>query len=254
MDPIIEPFKGPFIKIKRARKHVTELERVVSGYWESRPVTQIMGTVIKNDSGGYSLPFEMEVKPFPEETGAIVGDILHNLRAALDLMACDLCRLNKQPIENVYFPFCETADELDGMIKRRHFDRTGDAAIALIKELKPYKGGNVALRTIHDLDVQDKHRTLIPIMNQMTMPIIKVKDETGARLVDDEGNATPVGDWGDIDDNSAVKIFFPDYTGLAGRELLPTLHNLVKMTAGIIESFEALRGPVGETPVVRNGG
>jgi hypothetical protein len=44
--------------------------------------------------------------------GAIVGDIIHNLRAALDLAACDLVRIRGGNDNGVYFPFCNEPDEL----------------------------------------------------------------------------------------------------------------------------------------------
>jgi hypothetical protein len=41
----------------------------------------------------------------PVEFSAIIGDVLHNLRAALDLMAVQLVRLNHQSDDEVYrFP------------------------------------------------------------------------------------------------------------------------------------------------------
>ena len=79
----------------------------------------------------------------------------------LDLMAAELCRAQGESDDGVYFPFAGDEADLDYMVRKRHFDRAGSAAIKLLKETKPYKSGNVALRAIHDLNVQDKHRALL---------------------------------------------------------------------------------------------
>jgi hypothetical protein len=37
--------------------------------------------------------------------------------------------------------------------------------------MKPYKGGNIALRAIHDLDVTDKHQALLPVLSGVSLPL-----------------------------------------------------------------------------------
>ena len=96
-------------------------------------------------------------EPFPEELSAIFGDIVHNLRTALDLAASACVRANGKSDKGVFFPFCKEASELDAMIKRRNIDRAHPDVVSYIRSLAPYKGGNIALRAIHDLDVRDKH-------------------------------------------------------------------------------------------------
>lgn len=165
---------------------------------------------------------------------AIVGDIIHNLRAALDLMAAELCRLNKESDDGVYFPFCETADKLAEMIKRRKFDRAGPAAVRLLTELKPYKGGNAALRGIHDLDIQDKHQSLIPNVMTVASPVFRM-DIIGGVL-----KPVPIGDHSKP---SEIRLLMPAGSAFADKELLPTLHELVKLTASIVERFKLLVAP-----------
>ena len=65
--------------------------------------------------------------------GAIVGDCVHNLRTALDLMASELARLNNKGDKNVYFPFADSEDRFPAAIKSKHFDKCGQDAVDLIK-------------------------------------------------------------------------------------------------------------------------
>jgi hypothetical protein len=73
-----------------ARKHLVELEIEVSGFLESRPAR--FETTVTDGPGtrhfGFMLHFQQPGPLF----GAIIGDVVHNLRTALDLVACDLVR------------------------------------------------------------------------------------------------------------------------------------------------------------------
>ena len=79
-----------------------------------------------------------------------------NFESALDHMAADVVKSNGKSPKDVYFPFAKDAGELDDQIKRKKFHRASHAAIAELKKLKPYKGGNITLRGLHDLDIRKK--------------------------------------------------------------------------------------------------
>ena len=104
-------------------------------------------------------------KPVPIKFSALIGDFIHNLRTALDLLVCDLVTINGKSTKEVYFPFCASPAELPRMIRDRKIYRAGPDIVAYIESLKPYTGGNIALRAIHDLDVTDKHHALLPVIS-----------------------------------------------------------------------------------------
>jgi hypothetical protein len=164
----------------------------------------------------------------PEHLGAIIGDIIHNLRSALDLVACDMVRAvegKDANIDRVYFPFCRSAEDLDTAIRLRQFDRAGERAVQVLRGLKPYRGGNAALRAIHDLDIQDKHTSLILALTTVSVPIIRTPHISFA------GNPARI---------SKVTVVFPPGSVLAREEIIPTLHKLVELTLGVAETFRAL--------------
>ena len=220
-------FNASRLKIHRAREHVRELENLIKDYLASRPAQfspaqQIAGTIQFGS---------MSFRGIPENSSAILGDIIHNLRASLDLMACELCRMNKQSDKDVYFPFSESEEKLDEMIQKRHFDRAGEQAIGLLKALAPYKGGNVLLRAIHDLDIQDKHRSLIPTETHIIGPTFRM-DAMGGSLV-----AVPIGDHSKASD---IRIMMPPGSALADNELIPTVYELTDTAENVIKAFESL--------------
>ena len=110
-------------------------------------------------------------KPMPIKFSALIGDFVHNLRTALDLLVCDLVTINGKSAKEVYFPFCATAAELPRIIRDRRIYRAGPDVVAYIESLKPYTGGNIALRCIHNLDITDKHHTLLPVLAAASVPL-----------------------------------------------------------------------------------
>jgi hypothetical protein len=222
-------FRAPHTKIDRARKHLAELETEIATYFASNPVKFDVRTAETEVGRAFNVTLHMA--PVPECMGAIVGDIIHNLRAALDLTACEMVRVAEQSEDDVYFPFCKNVDELDGMIRRRNFHRAGPSATELLRSLKPYRNGNAALRAVHDLDVHDKHRALIPNAVSASSPIIQLWEDDGTR------NPRVIGD---PTAPTQIMLVFPASTEFDGREMVPTLHELVQLIEGIVEAFRAL--------------
>jgi hypothetical protein len=220
-------FASSYLKIERARRHIHELEALLDDHARAHPPIVEFTEATETSSAHLNIT---SVRP-PLIMGAIVGDALHNLRAALDLMAVELVSLdpNNNP-SGVLFPFCDDADYLPTMIRKRRFHLAGQDAVDLLAELKPYKGGNIALRALHDLDVQDKHHTLIAAAAFMTSPEVMAdtSDFPNVKIKLVEGSAPSVG------------IVFPNDSHLAGQEIIPTLHELTELVEGILKSFASL--------------
>jgi hypothetical protein len=91
------------------------------------------------------------------------------------------------------------------MIKRRGFDKAGAAAVKLMTELQPYRGGNVALRAIHDLNIRDKHKMLIVNPVSFSSPVIDTRAPGGGFAI-----------VGDPTKPSETKLLFPADSALTG--------------------------------------
>ncbi|MEQ9190477.1 MAG: hypothetical protein RLQ25_08225 [Alphaproteobacteria bacterium] len=223
------PFSAPAAKIRRALRHLSELQQCINEHLASNPVE--WKSEITEVDGRRAFAFQMHSEALPSDLGLIVGDVIHNLRAALDLAACELVRANGESDANVYFPFCRNADELDTIIRSRNFHRAGPNAVALLADLKPYADGNTALRAIHDLDIQDKHQALIPSVSTISGPVL--------RMWDDDGTINPTF-IGDPNAPSEIQIIFPYDSVFAGQAIAPTLHKLAQLADSIIEGFRAV--------------
>lgn len=184
----------------------------------------------------YGISVASEFTPMPRESSAILGDILHNLRSTLDLVASELARRAGRSDKNVYFPIADKADELPSLIKKKNFHYAGPEAVALLKTFAPYRGGNTALRAIHELDIRDKHTALMPTAAEVSFRLDVQRRRDGKELRNPSAKV------------KSVKFVFPDNTPLAGDELFPTLENLVEVVNGIVKAFVAL-----VTPTVTTG-
>ena len=206
-------FRASKVKLGRALRFIDEVDAGLQAYDSSNP------TSVRFSGKG---TIEFHRKEVPPAVLAALGDAIHNMRAALDLMATELARINGKSDKKVYFPFAESKEELPTQIESKHFDRAGDDAVSLLKKFEPYKGGNEKLRAIHDLDIRDKHINIL--VTRLDTNDLKFS----YRL--DEGPNQP------ISASASYSHKFLDGP-LAGLPLIETLKELVQLVDGIIEAF-----------------
>jgi hypothetical protein len=191
----------------------------------------------------------------PIHLSTIVGDIVHNLRTSLDLLACELVRINGGDTDDVYFPFAMSASDLEYMIGKRHLDRAAPHVVDLIRSFKPYQGGNATLRGIHDLDIMDKHQELVPAHGRIRIPFSEgepIIPSAGvqferARLDDalqtgiltrghTRASNWPMGEGLPVH----FDLTFPQEVPFAAQPLVPWCEVFVQDFAGVVDAFEAL--------------
>jgi hypothetical protein len=216
-------------KIARAQKHIQELQDEIAEYIASSPVS--IKTEPFEMAGKHGFKFRTEFRGPPQHLSPIIGDIFHNLRSALDLAACECVRANGNSDANVYFPFCDDPDFLPDMIKKRNLHRASQSIVDYIASLRPYKGGNIGLRAIHDLNVRDKHAAIIPALVNIGGPIIE--------MWDDEGNHNPR-IITDPNKPSELSVVFPHDTALANQQIVETLHGLVGLLSEILDTLAGM--------------
>jgi hypothetical protein len=172
-----ETFKDSQLKINRARKHISDLNDHIAAYLSRDPYKLVVETDPEG-SGNYSWVMRVS-EEFPCDTSAYIGDTIHNLRAALDLLATSLVALNGGNTKDVYWPFGTDVTRFEKRIKKTHIDRAAPDIVDMIRAFKPYGGGNEALRGLHDLDIADKHKALIPFVCMTAVPDLIGFDEAG---------------------------------------------------------------------------
>lgn len=110
------------------------------------------------------------VEPPPLRWGVVVGEIVHNLRSALDHLVWQLIRLNGcRPRGNPTYPTLKTEPAdfrlavLGTAAKPGPLRGVRDDALAIIERTQPYHGGgNFVLSALNTIWSADKHRFLVP--------------------------------------------------------------------------------------------
>jgi hypothetical protein len=105
------------------------------------------------------------ISPIPNTIPSIAGDVLQNLRSALDHLAYQLFIVNGGSGlgRHVYFPISDDATKYKAETPRK-VKGLGQKAIKAISAIEPYKGGSSdksdTLWRLHTLNNIDKHRAL----------------------------------------------------------------------------------------------
>ncbi len=159
-DHALPPFDAPKLKISRANKHIADVRAARDDYFASNPITIKICDWPEVSQDVVVWRFRVAKEP-PHTISLAIGDAIHNLRSALDVAICDAARFREKSTKGVYFPFAESESGLTEIMKRKPVARAGPAVVDLIRELKPYRGGNVGLRHLHEFDLQDKHVMIV---------------------------------------------------------------------------------------------
>ena len=236
-------FSSAKLKVERAKGHVRELSNQIVDYLKSKPFK----VVVEQDKESNNHLWTLRVKhDIPCLYAAIIGDVIHNLRASLDLLATELVAAAGKNADNVYFPFGNDEAGLDEMIKKRHIDRAGEKVVEIVKSLKPFKGGNILLRALHDLDITDKHKSLIPVAHYAGIKGFQMSNASGPMLTIQNMHCGPIRDGmvlmslppaGNV---SVGQSFQPSLKLTLNEEVLKTDDDLVQMLNRFVELVESI--------------
>jgi hypothetical protein len=158
-----ERFAKIRIKVERARQHIQELKDSVRRFLASAPYeVQIQ----EKPDIGRRVYYLSRVEPVPLAIAAIAGDVLHNLRSALDhtafqLVSVGMGRAPSRPWE-IDYPVADDATRYVELRNRKLSGARKDAVDA-VDATRPYKGGNDTIWRIHQLNNIDKHRLLLTV-------------------------------------------------------------------------------------------
>jgi hypothetical protein len=153
---------GSALKIHRANEHILGLKKA---FRKRQPFSYVLETNV--ETGERSTLVERH-EPTIGYIAVIVGDIIHNLRSALDHAYWDRVgqfATTDTERKSVYFPFTEDSAILRKTVAKGLATRVSSAFVDAILSLEPHgeSGGNWLLYAIHKMSNIDKHRLLIPL-------------------------------------------------------------------------------------------
>lgn len=244
---------GSRAKIDRAREQTNALQSEFEAFYADK--AHSVRETFDPETGRKKAVFS--TLPIPLRWGAIVGEIVHDLRSALDSVVYDLTIAEQgRPLDRTEFPIFEDEVKYDETTKKGEpapgsgvFKVRGvnDRAKALIREAQPFEVAKVKpadqkpiIALVHELNIIDKHRT-IHLMRQQTsefrwealrdiQPLwlaVMPSLEDGAEW----GEWTPIvlDDQPDMEFKIAFEIVFADTTPtLNGKGVIQTCHALIR--------------------------
>jgi len=152
-------------KVARAQEHVAALDLICTDFLSTQPFATV--GKFDPDSRRYSIHLKVREAP-PLRLSTILGDLLFDLRSALDNAGYELAVLHSQqdppPDEaGIEFPIFIDRPPFEVRTKRR-LGALSSEAQACIKRLQPFRDGDAAtanvLWILHELNRRDKNRRL----------------------------------------------------------------------------------------------
>ena len=238
-------YSGARLKLDRGAVHIREVDFTVYQFLRSRPYRIRQIADLDEEKFGYEL--SLTERP-PAILAALLGDAIHNLRAALDVAVCAIAASRRQPISDTYFPFNRDGDKIETTIQKA-VGRAGSEAMAVCRQYAPYPEGNEALWGLHRADIVDKHRALIvaAAYGDFRVKLLPTDHRPGGRFdigvifLGEEPTFIPGPEGHEFsfpqEIGLSVDIVFPEDGPLAGYHLVDTLRQLHDLVGEIIDEF-----------------
>lgn len=238
------------LKIKRAEKHIAELDSAVGEFLKTRPY----GVSLDKDpqSGNSLLQYGWTKRVPADQFALIIGDAVHNLKTALDLAWVVVIHKVFGSAEHAKFPVFGTPKELeDALNSRKIRERSRPLYDLMVSEIKPYEGGNDTIWALHRLDILDKHRLLIPLLSVAAVNGVDVEDELGNVMRDCTFAVT--GERGPYSiifpsnvrihnyGTPSFNVLFDSGSPAKGLQVLPTLRQFSEGVASTVVILEEIR-------------
>ncbi len=244
-----QTFHSSRLKIERAKQHINDLHSRILAFADTDFYSLSVDKNIK--TGNYGLKVQVG-KPLPDDFALIIGDAAHNLKSALDVALNEVIfRRLKRYDDYTTFPFRKSRDSLVNAINGALIRQASkEVTNFIVNVVKPYEGGNDALGCLHNLNVLDKHRLLLPVMqvtsiigfcaeddrrNQwVNMNLIMTRNRTvtmfetaGNIKITNKGKAIPL-------------VLFDKGLPMEGKPVVPSLQQLTELVSDIIEGIERI--------------
>jgi hypothetical protein len=234
-------------KIRRANKHIAEVDAIIDSFHQPDAYTVEEGR--DSQTGQKLIKYGFAKQLSIEDLAVAIGDAVHNLKCALDYAWVHVIKKVAPIAVRKFgkFPVYPSQSKLEDALRGHGIQSAcPDLYDLIVTQIKPYDGGDLCLYSIHTKDIADKHRLLTPVLDVATVDIT---------LEDDNGNTNRIlcaftrgGAYRKpIEDNQKLKhkggitlhIVFEEALPTIGVDVSPVLHNFSVLTLSVVETLEA---------------
>ena len=241
-------------KVDRAEKHIDELKVAIKSFHDSEPYG-IRGQ-IDPDTNILTAYLE-KADPVPINIGLIVGDVLSNLRDALDHLAYQLLHnentTDPRLFERCAFPTAKSKAAFDRIVKDNKPLGVGDEAKNAMYAVCAYPGGNNDLGILHMLNNINKHRLIVATGlrgMEYIIPGVLAYDPAINGFVHSRPAIPSISDFPNVNDEVFTTDFFPDDCEYAGIGFTVTFNEPEVITGKpVLETLNRIHGTVKSTIV-----
>ncbi|MEP6912346.1 MAG: hypothetical protein ABI923_06305 [bacterium] len=168
------PLDGAYARLDRAMEHLAELKAIVLEFID-REYELAEGSVQFNPQGPIPLNITRPDSPIPPKVSILTGEVVNNLRTALDYLIYQLAILDAKTVQNgTQFPIEDTPAGFQGRSKP-YLKGINASHSAKIERLQPYNGVDWT-RILRTISNPDKHRHPVIQKHHSTITIKHGKD------------------------------------------------------------------------------
>jgi hypothetical protein len=241
------PFANAHLKVNRANKHIADIEERL------RVSSDRYGPILHIDmqSGEQFLYYSPSDQTLRQDIALIVGDAIHNLRCALDIVWGGTVYALGTKTGSKYrkFPIDPkgTREKLESTLtKSAHIPESSSVIKFMLDGVKGYEGGDADILALHNLDIDDKHKLLIPMLTVSGVEGVELEHEDGSvnRLTillvrpnfyrERVPLNSKIKNHGDV----RFEITFREGTPFEGAEVIPCLKRLSRKTERIVRILQ----------------
>lgn len=243
-------FSGPYLKVERADKHIREVETLLGRFVADNQKRFLPKNQQRALKDGRTI---QDAKP-PRHFPTALGDAVHNLMASLDHAYCVLIEANRHTTTHrSSFPFsrkdwASVKGTIDGHIA------CGNGPSVSVRdyigsEVQPYPGGKHKLLELRELDIGDKHQSILPTSADLYIRKAQLVDPKTRRVVmniEDVQLGNPgISITGHVfktehDLKTVFDVTFGDGQPLEGERILPTVTMLRDNVVAVLNGLEKL--------------
>jgi hypothetical protein len=238
------------LKVKWANYHLRHLVETLRVHLESEFYRLFIQEYLEEGASGIHLEV---INPLPHNVSFLIGDIVHNLRAALDHLTYGIVKaIGGSASMNLYFPIDESRRQLVNTDRKREIETKVPKLLDIIfDEIKPFNtpDGDGFLWSLNQLDRIDKHRMIIPTLQITTVPGVYAVSDQGSRMddcsltVSDTGlvKGFKLGGKWKIERHGKPRfdIFLAEGDVFVGEPVIPTLAQLGQATTSTIKILQS---------------
>ena len=163
-------------KVARAKKQIFEIDDILEGHFANAGCQLVCE---RGPDSRYSVRIIANIE-MPEVCSVIIGDVVHNLRSALEHVASDLiaAKEGNNARSGSMFPMGEKMIELENYVKNNKLTALyPEFADIVLNQIRPSKEGNRVLWACGKLWNIDKHRLPIVSVAVTYVENLRFRDE-----------------------------------------------------------------------------